>query len=267
MSDPIKNLSPRAKKALALAEEEARRFNHTYLGVEHLLLGLAREGDGIAAKALVNLGVDTARLREAFVSIIGLGGQPVSGAPPVTPRLQQVFDLAAQEAQVRHSTVGTEHLLLVLAVPGPPGLVAQRILEIAGVDLAKIRPEITRLTAQSSGAGRTRDNVVTCRVDDRTLAALDALVETGVYDTRSEAAARLIVAGIEANQPLLEKVNAAVAKIRQVREEAQAATADWKLPVRAFDGPLPTGRETESAAPEPSESGTEREAAKGPAWG
>lgn len=262
MSESTKNWSPRAKKALALAVEETHRFNHTYLGVEHLLLGLAREGEGVAAKALGNLGIDTARLREAFVSIIGLGGQPVSGEPPVTPRLQQVFNLAAQEAWVRHSSVGTEHLLLVLAAPGPPGLVAQRILEIAGVDLAKIRPEIMRLTTSISSAGRTRDNVVTCRVDNGTLSALDALVEAGVYDTRSEAAARLILAGIEANLPLLETVNDAVAKIRKVREEAQAAAADWKQPVRSFDAPLPNARRPDSAAPTQTGGDTPREAAQ-----
>lgn len=251
MSDPTANFSPRAKKALSMALEEARRFYHSYLGVEHLLLGLARESDGVAAKVLLNLGVDATRLREAFVSIIGLGGQPVSGELPPTPRLHQVFDLAAQEAKVRNVNIGTEHLLLVLTAPGPPGLVAQRILEIAGVDPAQVRSEttreLTRLSARQSGAGRARDNVVTCRVDDQLLGALDALVEAGVYNTRSEAAARLILAGIEANQELLTKVYAAVAEIRKVRQAAQAATQEWTLPERLFDAPIPAQREAETA--------------------
>ena len=265
MSDHTANFSPRAKKALGLAAEEAHRFNHTYLGVEHLLLGLARESDVVAARVLLNLGVDATRLREAFVSIIGLGGQPVSGEPPVTPRLQQVFDLATQEAKVRNVNVGAEHLLLVLTAPGPPGLVAQRILEIAGVDTAQVRSEITReltrLSARLGGAGRARDNVVTCRVDDQVLGALDALVEAGVYTTRSEAAARLILAGIEANQEMLAKVYAAVLEIRKVRHAAQAATQEWTLPERRFDAPIPAQREAEAATKE--RKGTRRDGADG----
>ena len=74
---------------------------------------------------------------------------------------------------------------------------------------------------------RSRDNVVTCRVDDVTLSALDSLVEAGVYTTRSEAAARLILAGIQANQPLFKRVHEAVAEIRRVREETQTLVRMW----------------------------------------
>ena len=289
MHDATANFSPRAKKAVALAAEEARRFNHAYLGVEHLLLGLARESDGVAARALANLGVDTPRLREAFAGIISLGDRPVTGEPLVTPRLLRVFELAAKEARASNTSVGTEHLLLALTLPAEqpagaedlelesltgetaagvasaaglhlpplaPGRIAQRLLEAAGIDLLQLRLEVFRMYTRMSGAGQARDHVVTCRVDDRTLGAIDALVEAGVYNTRSEAAARLILAGIEASQPLLAKVQTAVAEIRKVRQEAQAAAQEWTLPERRFDTPLPARRGVAIAPEEGKGAGT-----------
>jgi ATP-dependent Clp protease ATP-binding subunit ClpA len=142
-----------------------------------------------------------------------------------------VIDLAVEEAgALGHSYVGTEHLLLALTHTGDhvlEGAVAVGLLQGLGVDPAQVRVRVMQTLMGAAGSARTRDNVVTCRVDDRTLAALDAMVEVGVYTTRSEAAARLIVAGIEANQPLLEKVYAAAAQIRRVREDAQKPTQVW----------------------------------------
>jgi ATP-dependent Clp protease ATP-binding subunit ClpA len=142
-----------------------------------------------------------------------------------------MIDLAVEEARaLGHIYVGTEHLLLALTHTddrGLEGAIAIRILQGLGVDPAQVRVRVMQVLMGATGTARTRDNVVTCRVDDRTLAALDAMVEVGVYTTRSEAAARLIVAGIEANQPLLEKVYAAAAQIRCVREDAQKLTKGW----------------------------------------
>jgi hypothetical protein len=118
------------------------------------------------------------------------------------------------------------------------------LLDDLGIDLEAVRRQVLEVVARPGVATtgksptviRTRDNVVTCRVDDRALAALDALVEAGVYSTRSEAAARLILAGIEANGPLLEKVYANVAEIRRIREQTQHLTRDWSKPDGAGQG-------------------------------
>jgi ATP-dependent Clp protease ATP-binding subunit ClpA len=250
----------RAKRVFSLAEEEARRFDHSYIGAEHLLLGLVREGGGIAAKVLSSLGVDEGRLRETVTFVIGRGKGGAGGELALTPRAKLAIELAVEEARaLRHGYIGTEHLLIGLMNPKGENM-ALTLLERMDLSPERVR-EATLQAVQAtdpasrgvSGAGaaaggavgggggsvpksrggllvevsRARDNVVTCRVDTQTLDALDALVEAGVYDTRSAAAARLIRAGLEANQPLLEKVFAAVAEIRRVREETQRLVRMW----------------------------------------
>jgi ATP-dependent Clp protease ATP-binding subunit ClpA len=244
----------RAKKVLVLAQEEALRFNHNYIGTEHLLVGLVVEGNGIAAKVLANFGLDPPRVREAFAFRIGRGDQPVKGELLFAPRAKRVIEFAMDEARaLNHNYVGTEHLLLGL-IRREEGTdrqpVAIMLLNELGVDLERVREQLIQVVwgapRGTAAAGtpsvhvpvvqRTRDNVVTCRVDDRALGALDALVEAGVYTTRSEAAARLITAGIEANQALLERVYANVAEIRRIREQTQKLTESW----RAGEGEGPT---------------------------
>jgi hypothetical protein len=243
MSDRFDKFTERAKKALMLAQEEAVRFNHNYIGTEHLLIGVAAEGQGVGARLLKTYGVDLPRLREVLTFIIGRGKDPVEGDISLTPRAKLVVDRAIEEARVlRHGYVGTEHLLLGAAHPGIDGI-SVRMLEHCGVDVHALRratldllaSEAQRLHGASGESGtpppataRPRDNVVTCRVDDQTLGALDALVEAGVHSTRSEAAARLILAGIQANQPLFQRVNDAVAEIRRVRAETQALVRMWE---------------------------------------
>jgi ATP-dependent Clp protease ATP-binding subunit ClpA len=231
MNGRFDRFTERAKKVMALAQEEARRFNHNYIGTEHLLLGLVGEGQGIAGRVLRDLGVDLPRVREAVMFVVAHGEGPVPDDPALAPRAQRTIDLAVEEAEaLSHRFVGTEHLLLALIRTDDPILqraVSTGILQGLGVDPAQVRVRVMQALMGATGTARTRDNVVTCRVDDRTLAALDAMVEVGVYTTRSEAAARLIVAGIEANQPLLEKVYAAAAQIRRVREDAQKLTQGW----------------------------------------
>jgi len=199
----------RAKKALALAGDEARRFDHAYLGTEHILLGVSGVDQGIAGKVLHALGVDLPRLRETLMFMIGRGdGAPVDDLVP-TPRAEQALAAAAREAaDLGHDYIGTEHLLLGLlhadSTDDKPSA-ALRMLAGLGVDLATVRAQVLQALAPASRATRTRDHVVTCRVDDHVLGALDALVEAGVYTTRSEAAARLILAGLDANHALLDK--------------------------------------------------------------
>ena len=163
--------------------------------------------------------------------VVARGEGPVPDDPALLPRAQRMIDLAVEEADaLGHRYVGTEHLLLALTHTGDRGLegaIAIGILQGLGVDPAQVRVRVMQVLMGATGTARTRDNVVTCRVDDRTLAALDALVEVGVHTTRSEAAARLIVAGIEASQPLLEKVYAAAAQIRRVREDTRTLAQPW----------------------------------------
>jgi len=130
----------RARRVLSLAQEEARRFQHNYIGTEHLLLGLVREGEGVAAKVLNNLGVELEKVREAVEFIIGRGDRIVLGEVGLTPRAKKVIELAVDEARrLNHHYIGTEHLLLGLVREGSG--IAAGVLESLGVKLEKLRSE------------------------------------------------------------------------------------------------------------------------------
>ena len=117
--DRFDKFTERARKVLTLAQEEAQRFNHNYIGTEHLLLGLVREGDGVAAKVLENMGVELNKVRSAVEFIIGRGDRPVIGEIGLTPRAKKVIELAVDEARrLNHHYIGTEHLLLGLVREG-----------------------------------------------------------------------------------------------------------------------------------------------------
>ncbi|HET8907951.1 MAG TPA: Clp protease N-terminal domain-containing protein, partial [Ktedonobacterales bacterium] len=112
-SSMFDKLTKRARKVLSLAQEEAQRLNHNYIGTEHLLLGLVAEGEGLAAKALQNLGVELATVRRSVEHIIGRGDRIVLGEIGMTPRAKKVIELALDEAhRLNHHYIGTEHLLL-----------------------------------------------------------------------------------------------------------------------------------------------------------
>jgi len=140
----------RARKVLVLAKEEARRFNHDYIGTEHILLGLLREGEGVACAVLQNLGVDLNRLRKELERLISPGSiTMVGGDLPFTPRAKKALELAAEEARnLGHNYIGTEHILLGL-LREEEGLAAQ-VLYGMGVDLEKVREEIASLLGGSS---------------------------------------------------------------------------------------------------------------------
>jgi ATP-dependent Clp protease ATP-binding subunit ClpA len=214
---------------LVLAQEEAQRLNHNYIGTEHLLLGLVREGEGIAAKVLGNLGVELSKARSAVEFIIGRGDRMVIGDISLTPRAKKVIELAVEDARrLRHNYVGTEHLLLGLIREGEG--VAIGVLQSLGVLPEQLRTNLvaTILAAGHAGpesgseASGPRDNVVSCRINDRDLEKIDMLIEAGIRSTRSDAASWLIHAGIAANRQLFERVQATVGEIRRLREEAQA---------------------------------------------
>lgn len=157
MADRFDKFTERARRVLTLAQEEALRFNHNYIGTEHLLLGLVREGEGVAAKVLANLGVELNKVRSAVEFIIGRGDRAVMGEIGLTPRAKKVIELAVDEARrLGHHYIGTEHLLLGLVREGEG--IAAGVLESLGVSLDKVRAEVTRILSQSmpQGAGQGR---------------------------------------------------------------------------------------------------------------
>ena len=116
-----------------LAQEEARDLNHAFIGTEHILLGLIREGEGVAYKALDALGISFEAVREKVEEAIGTPGAAAAGSPPFTPRAKKVLELSLREAlSLGHSYIGTEHMLLGL-VRESEGVAAQ-VLEQLGAD-------------------------------------------------------------------------------------------------------------------------------------
>ncbi len=164
-NDRFDKFTERARKVLTLAQEEATRFNHNYIGTEHLLLGLVREGEGVAAKVLANLGVELNRVRSAVEFIIGRGDRMIVGEIGLTPRAKKVIELAVDEARrLGHHYIGTEHLLLGLVREGEG--IAAGVLESLGVNLEKVRTQTIQVLSQSSGAhGETKHNSKTPTID------------------------------------------------------------------------------------------------------
>src|SRR4051794_10124153 len=154
--DRFDKFTDRARKVLTLAQDEAQRFNHNYIGTEHLLLGLVREGEGVAARVLENMNVELAKVRTAVEFIIGRGDRPVVGEVGLTPRAKRVIELAIDEARrLGHNYIGTEHLLLGLVREGEG--IAAGVLESLGVNLDKVRHEVIRVLSQSSSASPTAE--------------------------------------------------------------------------------------------------------------
>lgn len=145
----------RARKILVLAKEEARRFNHDYIGTEHMLLGLIREGEGVACAVLQNLGVDLDRIRIEIEKLISPGSvAAVLGDIPFTPRAKKALELAAEEARsLGHNYIGTEHIFLGL-LREEEGIASQVLFSL-GVDLKRVKDEIFSLLGGVSTSGST----------------------------------------------------------------------------------------------------------------
>src|SRR5512138_2431910 len=150
MADRFDKFTERARKVLTLAQEEAQRFNHNYIGTEHLLLGLVREGEGVAAKVLANMGVELNNVRPAVDVISGRVDRVVMGEIGLTPRAKKVIELAVDEARrLNHQYIGTEHLLLGLVREGEG--IAAGVLESLGVSLDRVRSQVIYVLKSSSG--------------------------------------------------------------------------------------------------------------------
>ena len=167
MGSRFEKFSERARRVLSLAQEEAQRFNHNYIGTEHILLGLVRETEGVAARVLSSLSVDLSKVRSAVEFIIGRGEKPAQGEIGLTPRAKKVVELAVDEARrMNHTYIGTEHLLIGLLREGEG--VAAGVLESLGVTLDKVRSETHRILSHTSGQGQqsSRANTKTPTLDN-----------------------------------------------------------------------------------------------------
>ncbi|MDJ1181634.1 ATP-dependent Clp protease ATP-binding subunit [Roseofilum casamattae] len=160
----FERFTEKAIKVIMLAQEEARRLGHNFVGTEQILLGLIGEGTGVAAKVLKSMGVNLKDARIEVEKIIGRGSGFVAVEIPFTPRAKRVLELSLEEArQLGHNYIGTEHLLLGLIREGEG--VAARVLENLGVDLSKVRTQVIRMLGETaevtSGGGRSSNKTPT----------------------------------------------------------------------------------------------------------
>jgi ATP-dependent Clp protease ATP-binding subunit ClpC len=140
----FERFTDRSRRVLVLAQEEARLQNHSYIGTEHILLGLVHEQEGVAAHALLRCGITIENARRAVEETIGVGAEPPGGSPPFTPRAKKVLELSLREAlHLGHSYIGTEHLLLGLIREGDG--VAVTIIQNLGAELGQLRQEVIAL--------------------------------------------------------------------------------------------------------------------------
>ncbi len=165
----FERFTEKAIKVIMLAQEEARRLGHNFVGTEQILLGLIGEGTGVAAKVLKSLGVNLKDSRIEVEKIIGRGSGFVAVEIPFTPRAKRVLELSLEEArQLGHNYIGTEHLLLGLIREGEG--VAARVLENLSIDLTKVRTQVIRMLGETaevgSGANASKGNLKTATLDE-----------------------------------------------------------------------------------------------------
>jgi len=165
----FERFTEKAIKVIMLAQEEARRLGHNFVGTEQILLGLIGEGTGVAAKVLKSLGVNLKDSRIEVEKIIGRGSGFVAVEIPFTPRAKRVLELSLEEArQLGHNYIGTEHLLLGLIREGEG--VAARVLENLGIDLTKVRTQVIRMLGETAevgaGANSSKGNLKTSTLDE-----------------------------------------------------------------------------------------------------
>ena len=180
MASRFEKFSERARRVLTLAQEEAQHLKHNYIGTEHILLGLVREEEGVAAKVLANLGVGLNKVRASVEFIIGRGEKASAGETGLTPRARRVIELAIDEARyLSHNYIGTEHLLLGLLREGEG--VAAGVLDSFDITLERARAEVTRVLSQ----GAPRAKVA------RTVSQTPALDQLGLDLTEAARAGKL----------------------------------------------------------------------------
>ena len=148
----FERFTERARKVVFHAQKEAKQLKHNIVGTEHLLLGLIQEGEGVAGRALEELGISLEKVREEVIKIIGVGDQSYLGEVPFTPRAKRVLELAVEDArQLGHNYVGTEHILLGLIREGEG--VAAQVLKNMGADMETARKQVMRMLGGGIPAG------------------------------------------------------------------------------------------------------------------
>jgi ATP-dependent Clp protease ATP-binding subunit ClpC len=185
MADNLDKFTKRARRVLTYAQEEATRLNHSYIGTEHLLLGLLREEEGLAAKVLRELGVEQNRVRRMIEDIVGRGQAPANARLSLTPRTRRVIELAVDEARrLGHHYIGTEHLLLGL-VREEDG-VAITVLKTLNLSPEKIRQQLSKAMLESQPepvtAGDKKKSDAKTPLIDQLATDLTALAEQGKLD-------------------------------------------------------------------------------------
>ena len=183
MASRFEKFSERARRVLTAAQEEAQHLNHNYIDTEHILLGLVREEEGVAARVLISLGVGLGKVRQAVEFVVGRGAKPASGETGLTPRAKRVIELAIDEArQLGHNYIGTEHLLLGL-LREEDGTAAS-VLTSFGMSLEQVRAETTQVLNQGTprGGGRAQRSTSRTPALDQLGIDLTAAARAGKLD-------------------------------------------------------------------------------------
>jgi len=183
MASRFEKFTERARRVLTLAQEEAQHFSHSYIGTEHILLGLVREDEGVAARVLVNLGVVLSKVRSAVEFIIGRGEKATSDEIGLSPRAKRVIELAIDEARhLGHNYIGTEHLLLGLLREGEG--IAASVLDSFGITLERARAETVHILSQSTSTLKAKPTRATSRTPalDQLGVDLTAAAQAGKLD-------------------------------------------------------------------------------------
>ncbi|HLE78362.1 MAG TPA: ATP-dependent Clp protease ATP-binding subunit [bacterium] len=161
----FERFTERARRVIILAQEEAKRLNHSAVGTEHILLGIIREGEGVASKVLESLNISPDRVRSEIEAAIGRGERTPYEEVAFTPRAKKVLELALDEARrLGHNYIGTEHLLLGLIREGEG--VAARVLEAMGADLERVRAQVVYLLGEEGTTSYTRQASKTPTLDE-----------------------------------------------------------------------------------------------------
>src|SRR5512138_3890180 len=176
MAGMYERFTDRARKVMQLANQEAQRFNHEYIGTEHILLGLVKEGSGVAANVLKNLDIDLRKVRlevEKIVQTGPAGDQVLLGKLPQTPRAKKVIEYSVEEARnLNHNYVGTEHLLLGL-LREEEGVAAQVLMNL-NLKLEEVREEVLNLLGHGMDAGGESERGATSKGNKSKTPALDS---------------------------------------------------------------------------------------------
>jgi len=248
----FERFTDRARRAVVLAQEDARLLNHNYIGTEHLLLGLVHEGGGVAAQALASLGISLEAVRQQVEQIIGRGQQAPRGHIPFTPRAKEVMELAMRESDaLGHVHIDTEHLLLGLIREGHG--VAVQVLTRLGGDPNTVRQQVIRLLPRQAGTGAIGAGRRPGRRERERLID-DALVRIGYVDQRLAAVERWV--GLA---PELDDLDQEIVHVRREKESAidsqefEAAAALRDKEKELFDRRISQAQEwTEAAEGRPS---------------